>query len=498
MNDRDEDRDPTGADGTDRVDTDPDGASPDAPAADGAPTGGDTTGGDPAGAPTADDDVDDASDAGSPDTGDDPTPGPDNHDPDTDTDTHDTDKQDTDNWVDADDETMVIPAVDDESHRLAYARVLGDDEPGSGARQDDARQDDGRPEHEPRRGTSANPLRVVLAAAVIGALIAGAIAIAVGVGDSGDVGNTGIGSTEKLAKNAFTESVSGDCLDWAAGDPGNPTKVDCDLRHRFEVADRLDTAPLPGSEFGETATWPGPQRFAQIRDEQCAVIVDRYLSGKRDPYGRFSVSMMFPSQVQWDKGARELRCGLQQTGPDGQPAQFAGRVDAQDQSFKWAPGTCIGIDAARKPTVEVDCTEKHAFQTTGTVDMAVKFGDRLSRRPWPSKEEQNAFLASVCPGQAQRFMGGKEKLEATTLNTQWSVILEPSWLAGSRTAICYIGLPDRGGFATLVGDARETLLINGKLPVPPPQAPPGRALPTPVPLPGGYDANDVEVPAPGG
>ena len=45
MNDRDEDRDPTGADGTDRVDTDPDGASPDAPAADGAPTGGDTTGG---------------------------------------------------------------------------------------------------------------------------------------------------------------------------------------------------------------------------------------------------------------------------------------------------------------------------------------------------------------------------------------------------------------------------------------------------------------------
>ena len=310
--------------------------------------------------------------------------------------------------------------------------------------------------------------------------------------------NTGIGGKEKLAKNAFTESAAGDCLDWAAGNPGDPKKVDCQLRHRFEVAGPLDTALLPGSEFGESAPWPGVARFAQIRDEQCAVIADRYLGGKRDPHGRFSVSMMFPSQVQWDKGARELRCGLQQTGPDGQPAQFSGRVADQDQSFKWAPGTCVGIDAARKPTVEVNCTENHAFQTTGTVDLSVKFGDRLSGRPWPSKDEQNAFLASVCPGQAERFMGGKAKLEATTLNTQWSVILEPSWLAGSRTAVCYLGLPDQGGFATLVGDARETLLINGKLPVPPPQAPPGRALPTPVPLPGGYEANPVEVPAPAG
>ncbi|SKZ94805.1 Uncharacterised protein [Mycobacteroides abscessus subsp. abscessus] len=64
--------------------------------------------------------------------------------------------------------------------------------------------------------------------------------------------------------------------------------------------------------------------------------------------------------------------------------------------------------------------------------------------------------------------------------------------------VCYIGLPDRGGFATLVGDARQTLLINGKLPAPPPQAPPGRVLPTPVPLPPGIQPNPEEVPAPAG
>ena len=401
----------------------------------------------------------------------------------------DTDDTDTDDWVDADHATTALPAVDHDSHRRAYAQVReNDDEP----------ELEAEPDRGSRRGVLGNPLRVVLAAAVVGALVAGAFALISGVGDGGDVANTGIGGKEKPAKNAFTESVVGDCLDWPAGNPGDPKKVNCDLRHRFEVAGPLDTTLLPGSEFGESATWPGEQRFAQIRDEQCAVIVDRYLVGKRDPNGRFSVSMMFPSQVQWDKGARALRCGLQQTGPDNKPAQFSGKVANQDQSFKWAPGTCVGIDAARKPTTEVNCAEKHSFQTTGTVDLAVKFGDRLSNRPWPSKEEQNNFLASVCPGQAERFMGGKAKLEATTLNTQWSVILEPSWLAGSRTAVCYLGLPDRGGFATLVGDARETLLINGKLPVPPPQAPPGRALPTPVPLPGGYQANDLEVPAPAG
>ena len=444
----------------------------------------------------------------------------------TDADAADPGEADTDDWVAADDgaETTVLPVVDDESHRLAYTQVSenppaapgdspnkysGDssnnnsgDSPAdnSGDNPDEGPNNDAEsePERRSRSGALANPLRVVLTAAIIGALIAGAIGIFQGIGDGGDVANTGIGGKEKLAKNAFTESAAGDCLDWAAGNPGDPKKVDCQLRHRFEVAGPLDTALLPGSEFGESAPWPGVARFAQIRDEQCAVIADRYLGGKRDPHGRFSVSMMFPSQVQWDKGARELRCGLQQTGPDGQPAQFSGRVADQDQSFKWAPGTCVGIDAARKPTVEVNCTENHAFQTTGTVDLSVKFGDRLSGRPWPSKDEQNAFLASVCPGQAERFMGGKAKLEATTLNTQWSVILEPSWLAGSRTAVCYLGLPDQGGFATLVGDARETLLINGKLPVPPPQAPPGRALPTPVPLPGGYEANPVEVPAPAG
>lgn len=347
----------------------------------------------------------------------------------------------------------------------------------------------------------ANPVRLILSTVVIGAVVAGAIALATGVfDDSGSVGGTDIGSNERLAENAFTKSVAGDCLDWPAGDPGNPSNVGCDQPHRFEVAGPLNTAQMPGSEFGESAKWPGGDRFAAIRDEQCPVIVDDYLDGRLDPQGRFSVGMMYPSQVQWDKGARQLRCGLQQTGPDGSAAQFTGKVAEQDQSFGWPAGTCVGIDrATKKPTgTAVNCTEAHAFQTTGTVNLAPRFGDRVSGKPWPDAATQNDYLKTICPVQATRFLGGQNKLDATTLNVQWSVLSEPSWLAGSRTAVCYLGLPDGGGFATLVGDARSTLLIDGKLPVPPPAAPPGRALPTPVPLPPGVAPNPVEVPAPHG
>ncbi|NED68844.1 hypothetical protein G3I15_48785, partial [Streptomyces sp. SID10244] len=75
-----------------------------------------------------------------------------------------------------------------------------------------------------------------------------------------------------------------------------------------------------------------------------------------------------------------------------------------------------GIDrATKKPTgTTVNCTEAHAFQTTGTVSLAPRFGDRLSGKPWPAAQEQNDYLQSICPVQANRFLGGKNKLDATT------------------------------------------------------------------------------------
>ncbi|MDL9937628.1 septum formation family protein [Gordonia sp. ABSL1-1] len=399
-------------------------------------------------------------------------------------------------------------ALSDEAARAEDDATVDEDEWSDTVDEDDVPDEPADPETTDapsgwRDSVARNPIRLVLAAVVVGALVMGAIAFAVGLfDDSGSVGDSDIGERERLAENAFTKSVAGDCLDWPAGNPGQPVKVPCEQKHRFEVAGPVDTAVIPGAEFGDDAPWPGAARFATIRDEQCQVLVDQYLGGRLDPQGRFAVGLMNPSQYQWERGARELRCGLQETGPDGLPLAFSGRVADQNQSRIWPEGTCIGIIAAnRKPTgFAVDCAEPHAFQTTGIVDLAVHFGDRLAGKPWPNTKAQNDYLQGICPGQAERFAGGKAKLDATTLNVQWSVLSEQSWLAGSRKVVCYLGLPDkRGGFATLVGDPRQgVLLINGKAPVAPPQAPPGRALPTPVPLPPGVAPNPVEVPAPAG
>ncbi|GAC58062.1 hypothetical protein GOHSU_29_00450 [Gordonia hirsuta DSM 44140 = NBRC 16056] len=348
---------------------------------------------------------------------------------------------------------------------------------------------------------SAPRLIAALVAVLVGAVgAAGVIAWRGGFSESGGLHSTVIGEGGSYTETDFTRSQAGDCLTWTGEAAGTPTKVSCVEAHRFEVAGTVDTAQFPGAEFGAGASWPGGERFAEIRDEHCPVVVDRYLGGGLDPQGRLAVGLMYPSLAQWDRGARVLRCGIEQPGPGGAQMEFTGRAADTDQSFAWPVGTCIGIDeATRQPTTQpVDCSAPHAFQTTGLVDLSQRFGARDSGKPWPDIAAQNEYLKSICPNRTNRFLGGEDKFRASTLNVQWSVISEVSWLGGSRRVVCYVALPDRGGFAKLVGDAREQLLINGKLPVPPPQGPPGRALPTPVPMPPGYDSSDQEVPAPGG
>ncbi|MFT4086864.1 MAG: septum formation family protein [Gordonia sp. (in: high G+C Gram-positive bacteria)] len=367
--------------------------------------------------------------------------------------------------------------------------------------------DDAEPAHDETADPPAakraprRKLIVVLLAVLIGGVATGAfLYVKGGFDDAGGLGSTVIGEGDSYEENDFTRSTAGDCLTWPAGDPGNPSKVACTDPHRFEVAGTVDTAKFPGSEFDSSAPWPGPGRFAAIRDESCPVIVERYLGGGLDPQGRFSAGLMFPSKDQWERGARVLRCGIEQPGTGGSQDEFTGKVADTDQSFAWAPGTCIGIDEpTRKPTGQtVACAEPHAFQTTGVVDLSQRFGAADSGKPWPSVAEQNIYLRTLCPGQTNRYFGGPQKFAATTLNVQWSVISEVSWMTGSRRVVCYVALPDRGGFATLVGDAREQLLINGKVPVPPVEGPAGRQTPTPVPLAPGYNPDPREQPAPAG
>lgn len=347
-----------------------------------------------------------------------------------------------------------------------------------------------------------HPIRVLLAAILVGALVcAGVVGLFGGFDDAGKVQRDEVGDTKPTPKSTpFSESQAGDCLTWPLAEPGKQSLVDCTTEHMFEVAGAVDTSVYPGVQFGEDAPWPGPDQFNTIRDEYCPTVVNNYLGGKLDPAGRFTVNLMYPSEEQWNAGERSLRCGLQLSGTTGTLSPFTGFVRDLDQAQQWEVGTCIGIDTAtRKPTDPVDCSEPHAFQVTGVVDLGVEFGDALSGRPWPSIEAQNDYLKATCPGLTDQFLGSAERLAQTTLNLQWSTLAETSWMAGSRTSVCYIGLPDSGGFATLVGDARGDLLINGQVPAPTADNPDGRIVPTPVPLPPGVEVNPtLEIPAPAG
>lgn len=412
-----------------------------------------------------------------------------------------------DDVADGDDPTLTLPETTESGGATTgYDRDLDDDAAYFTAAQYDADEaaDAGEPQGSEPATTdrmAKSALRMVLAAILIGGIAAGGVLFATGgFDDLGEVGSSVIGDNV-AEQNDFTRSEVGDCLTWTADAPGDPVAVDCVNAHRFEVSGVLDTASFPTQEFASTAPWPGVERFAEIRDENCAVLASRYLGGGLDPQGRFAPGLMFPSQAEWERGVRSLRCGIEQPGVGGVQELFKGRVRDNDQSFTWPEGTCIGIDVAtRKPTgTVVNCAEPHAFQVTGSVDLSQRFGGRNSGKPWPSVNDQNEYLRGICPTHTNRFFGGAEKFKATTLNVQWSVLSEVSWLTGSRRVFCYAALPNRGGFATLVGDARDdALLINGKVPTPPDEGPPGRSVGDPVPLPPGYTPDDAELPVPGG
>ncbi len=344
----------------------------------------------------------------------------------------------------------------------------------------------GQPTKAPRT-MSATTTRRALAAVAIGAVVAAiaTFAIAGGFERSENLpthsGDPGPQATASVEGEAFASAIAGDCLDWTpSNDPKEDrkdvAKVDCSEEHRFEVAAPLDLSVYPGAEFGPGSRYPGALRFAELRDEHCMPAVETYLGSRFDPYGKFSVGLMFPSEAGWTAGERTLRCGLQFSGTAGTLLPFSGRVAEQDQSNVWDPGTCIGINQ-NVPTDPVDCVQPHAYEVISVVDLGTQFPGSM-----PSVEDQDKYLEGVCTQASNEFLGSADALRNKTLTLFWDNLELDSWLAGSRRINCSVGKEtDTGGFSTITGSAKGDILINGAAPVPPPPTPEGRSMPTPLP-----------------
>lgn len=263
----------------------------------------------------------------------------------------------------------------------------------------------------------------------------------------------------------FTTADAGSCLTWDISNDGtisNFEQASCEEEHRFEVSAREDLATYPSSEFGESAVLPDLTRQAQLREELCQSPTLRYLDGRFDPVGRYSIAPILPSAEAWERGDRTMLCGLQSTDATGTPQLTTGEVSQQDQAQVAQPGECVFIDSSRALRI-VDCAADHHLETTLVVDLQPIFPEGT-----PSAEDQDKHLSEVCTDAAVDYLGDEEKLYQSTLQPYWGTVSQASWIGGSKSVNCSLThANDEGGFSVLQGsaqDGREGFTIDGQAP----------------------------------
>ena len=307
----------------------------------------------------------------------------------------------------------------------------------------------------------------IAAGAVLGALVA---LVAVG-GPAGSSSPLAIGpdldptpSPQPLRAAAHT------CLTWQKPDASDAKTVSCSEPHLFEV-----TGTLELSDFDAQAAFPDPARWQQLVAERCTERTTQVLADRFDPFGRFTVGAIKPSEAGWVSGDRTLRCGVQSAGRTGTLFLTAGSVLAQDQSDVHPPGTCLGNDgkAVGDP---VECGRPHAVEVVGVVDLKSAFPNE-----YPDEAAQDRLLNTECTRLAKDFAGGPEVAGKKGLTLFWETLRVESWRAGSARVDCRLGafLPDRSGFAPVTGSVRGPVQV-GKEAAP---AAPRNAGPPPVAAP---------------
>ena len=321
---------------------------------------------------------------------------------------------------------------------------------------------------------STSGLRTIVVAMLAGALSVGTYAAATDYAVSDEAGEAPVGPAQQTATvdeeptPSFTSADRGACLTWDVGPDGTVTgftETDCNNEHRFEVSSREDLNTYPTAEFGPNSEAPSPTRQAQLREELCQTASIRYLNGRYDPSGRYSIAPILPPAEAWAEGDRTMLCGLQETDTDGTPILTTGHAADQDQARVAEPGTCEVTDEANNLRA-VDCAEPHHIEVTEIVDLAPVFADRT-----PSPEEQDKHLGGVCAKAAENYLGNEENLYQSTLQVYWGTISTQAWDGGSRSVNCGLVAPKDGKYAPITGtakDGREALKVDGQTPKAPP------------------------------
>jgi hypothetical protein len=227
----------------------------------------------------------------------------------------------------------------------------------------------------------------------------------------------------------------GDCVRWDQDAPPavfhRTDVVDCVEEHLIEIARLVE---VPGSS--EQA--PTDDEWDAIKDRHCQAVVEEYFGGKVDPYGRFAVGMIKPSDDSWRRGQRRVSCGLQasQARPreQAEPASkrfspFRGEARASAQFWTFEPGNCIGED---RPDV-VSCQQSHIAEVVGTLTLP---DDTVLPSP-NDREGWDAIVRDDCTNRAVAYLGTRQVPDPWDLGHRG--IAPESWAAGLRTVPCFLG-----------------------------------------------------------
>lgn len=309
-----------------------------------------------------------------------------------------------------------------------------------------------------RRGRST---RRMAAGALLGALVA-LLAVTM-LGRPGDGPDAGPLADSRASPPTPTtppalQAATGTCLSWTTVDASDAQRVDCSQPHLFEVTGQVDMS----DRFGPRSRFPSEEQWRELVEQRCTPITEQYLDGRFDPFGRFSVGAIKPSEASWSRGDRELRCGLQTVGRSGTLFASTGAAATQDQSDVHEPGTCLGNDGLGIGD-PVDCGKPHAVEIVGVVDLGEEFGEEF-----PKEDEQDKVLETACTKMAADYAGGPDVVGEKGLTVFWETLRKESWEAGSRRVDCRLGafLPDRAGFAPVTGSVTEDVEV-GTEPAPP-------------------------------
>jgi Septum formation len=269
------------------------------------------------------------------------------------------------------------------------------------------------------------------------------------------------------------------CLSWQKQDATDAKTVGCEQPHVFEV-----TGTLVLQDFDAQEPFPDPARWQQLVAQRCTEHTTQALGNRFDPFGRFTVGAIKPSEAGWLRGDRMLRCGVQSTGRTGTLFPTTGTVLTQDQADVHRPGTCLGNDgkAVGDP---VDCASPHAIEVVGVVDLKGAFP-----QGYPDEAAQDKTLSTECARLSKDYSGGPAVAANKGLTLFWQTLRAESWRAGSTQVDCRLGafLPDRSGFAPVTGSVKGPVQV-GKQPAP---AAPHYLGPAPVATP---PVAPIDVPA---